>query len=76
MINSFLSVDPERRPTFESLEDDEWWNEKDITQSELEEYMMSKAEIMFEDSPIIEIRKNILKEKIEEEETAEYMMEE
>ena len=38
--------------------------------------MMSKAEIMFEDSPIIEIRKNILKEKIEEEETAEYMMEE
>ena len=43
LMNSFLSLDPERRPTFESLEDDEWWNEKDITESELEECMRSKA---------------------------------
>ena len=31
LMNSFLSNDSARRPTFESLENDEWWNGEDIT---------------------------------------------
>ena len=46
-MNSFFSLDPTRRPTFESLEDDEWWNGKDLSKEEIQDYMKSKAAIVF-----------------------------
>ena len=66
LINSFLSADPERRPTFDSLEDDEWWNDGKMSEAEIKAEVKSKADVMFEDSPIAEIKKKMFKEKIEE----------
>jgi serine/threonine protein kinase len=75
LMNSFFSTDPARRPTFESLEDDEWWNGKDLTQEELEEYMRPKFTVLFENSPINDIKKSLFKQKIEEaEEKKEELM--
>ena len=65
-MNSFFSLDPIRRPTFESLEDDEWWNGKDLSKEEIQDYMKSKAAIVFQGSPINEIKKKMFKQKIEE----------
>ena len=76
MINSFLSVDPERRPTFDSLEDDEWWNDGKMSEAEIKAEVKSKADVMFEDSPIAEIKKKLFKNKIEEKETQEESVEE
>ena len=66
IMNAFLSADPSRRPTFESLEDDEWWNGGDISQEQLEEYMGAKAELLFEENPISEVRKFLLKRNMAE----------
>jgi len=38
-MNSFFCSDPERRPTFESLENDEWLNGETFTHAQVVEYM-------------------------------------
>jgi len=64
LINSFFSHDPTKRPTFETLEDDEWWNADELTQDQIEEYMKAKADILFENNPIIDLKKQMFKEKL------------
>jgi hypothetical protein len=43
-MNSFFNVDPNQRPTFESLRADEWLNGHDISYNELFAYMKAKAD--------------------------------
>lgn len=66
-MNSFFSSDPERRPTFESLEDDEWWNGEDLTPEEIQKYMSAKGEILFENSEVAAIKKEMLKARMAQE---------
>jgi serine/threonine protein kinase len=42
LMNSFFNVDPNKRPTFESLETSEWLNEHDISNKDLITYMKAK----------------------------------
>ena len=48
LISSFLSADPDRRPTFESLENDEWMKGDEFMGNDLFDYMRGKAEKLFE----------------------------
>ena len=48
LMNSFFSADPDRRPTFESLENDEWMRGDDLMGNDLFDYMKVKADKMFE----------------------------
>lgn len=43
LINSFLSAEPDRRPTFESLDADEWLQGKCLTEEEVIAEMSTKA---------------------------------
>jgi hypothetical protein len=43
-MNSFFNVDPNQRPTFESLRADEWMNGHEISYNELFAYMNVKAD--------------------------------
>ena len=43
LINCFLSAEPDRRPTFETLETDEWMNGCTLTQEELIAEMSARA---------------------------------
>lgn len=66
-MNCFFSADPNQRPTFESLEEDEWWNGEDISKEEVQEYMSAKASIIFENSKVSEVKKELFKNKLNEE---------
>ena len=44
LMNSFLSAEPDRRPSFESLEHDEWMKGDDLMSSDLFAYMKTKAD--------------------------------
>lgn len=48
LMNSFFSADPDRRPSFEGLENDEWMKGDDIMGSDLFDYMKAKADKLFE----------------------------
>ena len=48
LMNSFFSADPERRPNFESLENDEWMKGDEFMGNDLFEYMQKKANHLFE----------------------------
>jgi hypothetical protein len=47
-MNSFLSAEPDRRPTFESLENDEWMKGDDLMGNDLYNYMKTKADKLAE----------------------------
>lgn len=44
LMNSFFSADPDRRPTFETLENDEWMRGDEYMGNDLFAYMKEKAE--------------------------------
>jgi serine/threonine protein kinase len=44
LMNSFFSAEPDRRPTFESLEADEWMKEDILMGNDLYAYMKAKAD--------------------------------
>ena len=48
LMNSFFSADPDRRPNFESLENDEWMRGDEYMGNDLFEYMKNKADKLFE----------------------------
>lgn len=43
LINSFFSVEPDRRPTFDSLQEDEWMNGSQLSKEEMVAEMQKKA---------------------------------
>jgi len=47
-MNCFFSAEPDRRPTFESLESDEWMKGDDLMGNELYSYMKDKAQKLAE----------------------------
>ena len=67
LINSFFSAEPDRRPTFESLESEEWVNGDELMENELKEYMTAKAEKLALSDPnkikIAELSKKLCAEK-------------
>jgi len=75
LINSFFSAEPDRRPTFESLESEEWVNGDELMENELKEYMTAKAEKLALSDPnkikIAELSKKLCAEKLMEEECCE-----
>lgn len=48
LMNSFFSAESDRRPTFESLENDEWMRGDDMMGNELFEFMKIKADKLME----------------------------
>ena len=48
LMNSFFSAEPDRRPTFESLENDDWLKGDEMMVNDLIEYMKAKASKMAE----------------------------
>jgi len=42
-MNSFFSYEPDRRPTFESLSDNDWMNGDEMMKDELVKLMQTKA---------------------------------
>jgi serine/threonine protein kinase len=48
LINCFFSAEPDRRPSFETLDNDEWMRGDDLMGNELGEYMRIKAEKLFQ----------------------------
>jgi serine/threonine protein kinase len=42
LMNSFFSAEPDRRPTFESLNDDEWLKSDELMLNEVRDYMQAK----------------------------------
>jgi serine/threonine protein kinase len=43
LINSFISAEPDRRPTFDSLEEDDWMGGNTLTQEQLIAEMTARA---------------------------------
>lgn len=48
LMNSFFSAEPDRRPSFETLENDEWMRGDDMMDNDLFEYMKAKADKLVE----------------------------
>ena len=48
LLNAFFSAQVEKRPTFESLKDDEWLNEDQAMQNEIFQELKAKYEKMAE----------------------------
>jgi serine/threonine protein kinase len=75
LINSFLSAEADRRPSFESLESDEWMKGDDLMGNEIFEYMKVKAEKMAEKDEnkrkITALRKDLYVKKSMEEDCCE-----
>ena len=67
LINSFFSAEPDRRPTFESLESDEWANGDELMENELKAYMANKAAQLTQNDPnkqkMAELSKKLCAEK-------------
>ena len=66
-MNSFLSAEADRRPTFESLENDEWLCGDDVMGNDLYAYMKAKSDKIAEKDPvkhkIAAIRKELYQKK-------------
>ena len=48
LMNSFLSAEADRRPTFESMENDEWMKGDDLMGNDLYAYMKNKSDKLME----------------------------
>lgn len=76
LMSSFFSADPDRRPTFESLENDEWMKGDEFMGNDLCDYMRAKAEKLFEKDEnkqkMAAVKKDLyMKKTMEEEECCE-----
>lgn len=47
-MNSFFSAEPDRRPNFETLDNDEWMKGDEMMGNDLVQYMKAKADKLFE----------------------------
>jgi len=67
LMNSFFSAEPDRRPTFESLENDEWMKGDEAMENDIFEYMSKKAAKIAETDPnkqkIAAIRQKMFQDK-------------